>query len=72
METANRLKFPSSLRNNGFSKDGKDANPQVEPGLPVSRDGYPLSYALFNGASFTRTLYTTEEERGLAYLIETD
>ena len=41
-----------ALRNNGFSKDGKNANPQVVLGLLVSRDGYPLSYALFNGAQF--------------------
>ena len=40
------------LRNNGFSKDGKNANPQVVLGLLVSRGGYPLSYALFNGAQF--------------------
>ena len=40
------------LRNNGFSKDGKNANPQVVLGLLVSRGGYPLSYSLFNGAQF--------------------
>lgn len=40
------------LRNNGFSKDGKNSNPQVVLGLLVSRGGYPLSYALFNGAQF--------------------
>lgn len=40
------------IRNNGFSKDGKNANPQVVLGLLVSRGGYPLSYALFNGAQF--------------------
>lgn len=40
------------LRNNSFSKDGKNANPQVVLGLLVSRGGYPLSYALFNGAQF--------------------
>lgn len=40
------------LRNNGFSKDGKNANPQVVLGLIVSRGGYPLSYSLFNGAQF--------------------
>ena len=37
-----------SLRDNGFSKDGKNANPQVVLGLLVSRGGYPLSYSLFN------------------------
>lgn len=40
------------LRNNGFSKDVKNANPMVVLGLLVSRGGYPLSYALFNGAQF--------------------
>ena len=40
------------LRNNGFSKDGKNANQQVVLGLLVSRGGYPLSYALFNGVQF--------------------
>ena len=40
------------LRSNGFSKDGKNANPQVVLGLLVSRSGYPLSYSLFNGAQF--------------------
>lgn len=40
------------LRNNSFSKDGKNANPQVVLGLLVSRGGYPLSYALFNVAQF--------------------
>ena len=40
------------LRNNGFSKDGKNSNPQVVLGLLVSRGGYPLSYSLFNGAQF--------------------
>ncbi|MCL1934103.1 MAG: hypothetical protein FWF53_09880 [Candidatus Azobacteroides sp.] len=33
-----------------FSKDGKHAQLQVVLGLPVSRDGYPLSYSLFNGS----------------------
>ena len=47
-ETADK----DDLRNNGFSKDGKNANPQVVLGLLVSRGGYPLSYALFNGAQF--------------------
>ena len=47
-ETTNK----DDLRNNGFSKDGKNANPQVVLGLLVSRGGYPLSYALFNGAQF--------------------
>jgi transposase len=39
-----------SIRERGFSKDGKHAQPQVVLGLPVSKDGYPLSYSLFNGS----------------------
>jgi hypothetical protein len=30
-----------ALREAGFSKDGKTAESQVVPGLPVSRGGYP-------------------------------
>ncbi len=40
------------LREKGFSKDGKHSQPQVVLGLLVSRDGYPLSYSLFNGAQY--------------------
>lgn len=40
------------LRAPGFSKDGKTAESQVVLGLLVSRDGYPLSYSLFNGSQF--------------------
>jgi transposase len=40
------------LRETGFSKDGKHSQPQVVLGLLVSRDGYPLSYSLFNGSQF--------------------
>ncbi len=40
------------LREKGFSKDGKHAQPQVVLGLLVSKDGYPLSYALFNGSQY--------------------
>ena len=40
------------LREKGFSKDGKHSQPQVVLGLLVSKDGYPLSYSLFNGAQF--------------------
>lgn len=41
-----------ALRAPGFSKDGKTAESQVVLGLLVSRDGYPLSYSLFNGSQF--------------------
>ena len=40
------------LRESGFSKDGRNANPQVVLGLLVSRGGYPLSYSLFNGSQY--------------------
>lgn len=40
------------LRETGFSKDGKHSQPQVVLGLLVSKDGYPLSYSLFNGAQY--------------------
>lgn len=40
------------LRSQGFSKDGKTTESQVVLGLLVSRDGYPLSYSLFNGSQF--------------------
>jgi hypothetical protein len=44
--------YSDELRERGFSKDGKHAQPQVVLGLLVSRDGYPLSYSLFNGAQY--------------------
>lgn len=40
------------LRCPGFSKDGKTAESQIVLGLLVSRDGYPLSYNVFNGAQY--------------------
>ena len=41
-----------TLRSPGFSKDGKTAESQIVLGLLVSRDGYPLSYNVFNGAQY--------------------
>ena len=38
------------LRSPGFSKDGKTTESQIVLGLLVSRDGYPLSYNIFNGS----------------------
>ncbi|MDR2969727.1 MAG: hypothetical protein LBV32_09010 [Tannerellaceae bacterium] len=49
------------LRERGFSKDGKHSQPQVVLGLLVSRDGYPLSYSLFN-----------EENGIMKYLLEAE
>lgn len=40
------------FRQNGFSKDGKTAEAQIVLGLLVSRDGYPLSYSIFNGKQY--------------------
>lgn len=40
------------LRSPGFSKDGKTAELQIVLGLLVSRDGYPLSYNIFNGGQY--------------------
>jgi transposase len=40
------------LRETGFSKDGKHSQPQIVLGLLVSKDGYPLSYSIFNGSQY--------------------
>lgn len=51
------------LREAGFSKDGKHSQPQVVLGLLVSRDGYPLSYSLFNGSQYEgRTMLPIVED----------
>jgi transposase len=51
------------LRERGFSKDGKHAQPQIVLGLLVSRDGYPLSYSLFNGSQYEgRTMIPIVED----------
>jgi len=44
--------YGDGLRENGFSKDGKHSQPQVVLGLLVSKDGYPLSYSIFNGSQY--------------------
>ena len=44
------------LREKGFSKDGKHSQPQVVLGLLVSKEGYPLSYSIFNGSSMKAEL----------------
>lgn len=43
------------LRESGFSKNGKNAKPQVVLGLLVGRGGYPLPYSLFNGSQYEVT-----------------
>lgn len=40
------------LRTPGFSKDGKTTESQIVLGLLVSKEGYPLSYSVFNGAQY--------------------
>ena len=40
------------MRQAGFSKDGKTSEAQVVLGLLVSKDGYPLSYSIFNGSQY--------------------
>ena len=40
------------LRKHGFSKDNKSSQPQVVVGLVVDHQGFPVSYALFEGNTF--------------------
>ncbi len=59
------------LRERGFSKDGKHAQPQVVLGLLVSRDGYPLSYSIFNGSQYEgRTMLPIVEDFVHRYHLE--
>lgn len=51
------------LRETGFSKDGKHSQPQIVLGLLVSKDGYPLSYSIFNGSQYEgRTMLPVIED----------
>ena len=43
------------LRRIGFSKDGKFQHPQIMIGLLVGRDGYPVSYDIFEGNTWEGT-----------------
>ena len=55
--------YGDDLRENGFSKDGKHSQPQVVLGLLVSKEGYPLSYSIFNGSQFEgRTMIPVVED----------
>ena len=55
--------YSDDFRERGFSKDGKHEQPQVVLGLLVSRDGYPLSYSLFNGSQYEgRTMLPIVED----------
>ena len=40
------------LRKTGFSKEGKQQNPQIILGLLVSKNGYPLAYDIYQGNKF--------------------
>lgn len=43
---------PDDLRKCGFSKDNKANQPQIIVGLIVDHQGFPVSYALFEGNTF--------------------
>lgn len=40
------------LRKSGFSKDNKFNQPQIIVGLIVNKDGFPVSYEVFEGSTF--------------------
>jgi len=44
--------YGDEFRETGFSKDGKHSQPQIVLGLLVSKDGYPLTYSIFNGSQY--------------------
>lgn len=55
--------YGDEFRETGFSKDGKHSQPQVVLGLLVSKEGYPLSYSLFNGSQYEgRTMIPMVED----------
>lgn len=55
--------YSDKLRETGYSKDGKHSQPQVVLGLLVSKDGYPLSYSVFNGSQYEgRTMLPVVED----------
>lgn len=55
--------YGDDLRESGYSKDGKHSQPQVVLGLLVSKDGYPLSYSVFNGSQYEgRTMLPVVED----------
>lgn len=49
-EDGNVIKF--GLRKNGFSKDNKLNQPQIVIGLMVNKNGFPVSYEIFEGNTF--------------------
>ena len=55
--------YGDEFRETGFSKDGKHSQPQVVLGLLVSKEGYPLSYSIFNGSQYEgRTMLPLVED----------
>jgi transposase len=63
--------YSDELRERGFSKDGKHSQPQVVLGLLVSKDGYPLSYSLFNGSQYEgRTMLPIVEDFAQRFKLE--
>lgn len=55
--------YGDELRETGFSKDGKHSQPQVVLGLLTSKDGYPLSYSIFNDSQYEgRTMLPVVED----------
>jgi len=55
--------YGDDLREAGYSKDGKYSQPQIVLGLLVSKDGYPLSYSVFNGSQYEgRTMLPVVED----------
>lgn len=55
--------YGDEFRETGFLKDGKHSQPQVVLGLLVSKDGYPLSYSVFNGSQYEgRTMLPVVED----------
>lgn len=42
----------TGLRKPGFSKDHKNAQPQIVIGLMVTKEGFPVSYEIFSGNTF--------------------
>jgi transposase len=46
------IESEDDIRKAGFSKEGKHQNPQIVLGLLVSKNGYPLSYEIFEGNKF--------------------
>ncbi|MGC3978764.1 MAG: IS1634 family transposase [Paludibacteraceae bacterium] len=55
--------YGDELRETGFSKDGKHSQPQIVLGLLVSKNGYPLSYSIFNGSQYEgRTMLPVVED----------